>query len=252
MNSLTIQGMSGSESVPPKRKSHAFTRLELAAVLGALGLLALLVLPAFANQHERSARVLCVNNLRLMGQAVQQWGTEHGGQVSWRTPWANGTMDGTAGHPLARNIWFQWYWLSNELRTPKILACPSDAQKTPANNWSTSPDGGFLNSHYQNRAVSYLIGLHVFPEDPDGLVAGDRNIRFNGVGDCFSGITGVPLISTHSSGSWGIGDGLHIEAGNYLLKDGHVEELSSEGFVARWLAIRGEQQVNGRAHYLIP
>jgi hypothetical protein len=160
---------------------------------------------------------------------------------------------GTFRHPLANNVWFQWSWFSNELRTPKILACPSDAQKTPASTWGLSPDGGYLASTYQNRATSYLMGLHVFPEDPDGLVAGDRNVRWNGgIADCIPGIIAVPTIIANPIGSLGIGDGLHVEAGNYVFKDGHVEELSSQGFVARWLAVRGEQQVNGRAHYLIP
>ena len=234
--------------LPPAEDAHAFTRLELAAVFAALGLLALLALPALASQRERSARVLCVNNLRLVGQALQQWGTEHGGRLPLRTP---ASELGTMGHPLANNPWFQWSWISNELRTPKILACPSDAQKLAARTWSLDLNGGFLNANYRNKAVSYLIGCDVFPESPDGLVAGDRNVRFNGgLGICSSGLTGVPALTTDPVGSLGIGGGLHVEAGNYLFTDGRVEELSSEAFVARWQTT--ELNDNGVAHYLVP
>jgi len=250
MKSQSKQRKPRSVGLPPTEDAHAFTRLELAAVLAVLGLIALLALPALANQRERSARVLCVNNLRLAGQALQQWGTEHGGRLPLRTP---ASELGTMGHPLANNPWFQWCWISNELRTPKILACPSDAQKTAASEWSLSAAGGFLNANFQNRAVSYLIGCDVLPESPDGLVAGDRNVRFNaGFGNCSAGITGVPGLRTGPIGSFGIGDGLHVEAGNYLFKDGRVEELSSEAFGARWLETTGAHDDNGVAHYLVP
>ncbi len=264
MKSQTTQRKPGRIGLPAARDTQASTRLELAAVLAALGVLALLALPALANQRERSARVLCVNNLRLAGQAFQQWGTEHGGRMPFRTLWCEGGTQvtgsgscpvGTALPPwfgLNNNSWYQWSWISNELRTPKILACPSDAQRRPANNWGIGPDGGFRNFNYQNHAVSYLLGLDVFPEHPDALLAGDRNVRFNVFGQtCSSGISPCPGLTRGPVGSFGIGGGLHVEAGNYLFTDGRVEELSSRAFVARWLAIYGAQD-NGAAHYLVP
>jgi prepilin-type processing-associated H-X9-DG protein len=115
--------------------------------------------------------------------------------------------------------------------------------------WVYSPSGGFLHPNYQNKAVSYLSGLDVLPEHPDGLVAGDRNVRFNvAASSCSSGINGVPGLAR---GQIGIGDGLHVEAGNYLFTDGRVEELSSRALVARWLAIYGWND-NGTSHYLVP
>jgi hypothetical protein len=243
----------GSAGRPQERNAQAFSRLELAAMLGAVGLLALLTLPSLAKQGGLSERVQCVNNLRRVGQALQQFETEHGGRLPWRTPYNEG---GTMLHPLGlnNNVWFQWAWVSNELRTPKILACPSDEQKVRASTWGLSPDGGFLNVRYRNRAVSYLIGLDVFPEDPDGLVSGDRNLIFNVVSaSCQTGIVGVPGIYPDPNSSFGIGDGLHVEAGNYLFKDGRVEQLSSEAFVARWLAIYAELPGdNGAEHYQVP
>jgi len=100
--------------------------------------------------------------------------------------------------------------------------------------------------------VSYLIGLDVLPEHPDGVVAGDRNVRFTRVASlCSSGIGPVPELSSGPVGSFGIGDGLHVEAGNFLFTDGRVEELSSQAFFGRWLAIYGWDD-NGASHYLVP
>lgn len=249
------------EHVTPAQDREAFTRLELAAVLAALGLLAVLVLPALASQRERSTRVLCVNNLRLAGQALQQWGTEHGGRLPWRTAWCEGGTQPNAPCPsgplppwlsvgINNNSWFQWAWISNELHTPRILACPSDAQKRPASTWGGSSNGGFMNFNYQNKAISYLAGLDVLPEHPDGLVAGDRNVRFNlTVSSCSSGIFPVPGLTRGPSGSFGIASGLHVEAGNFLFTDGRVEELSSQSFFGRMMTMFRDDISN---HYLVP
>jgi len=250
----------GSASRPAARDAQAFSRLELAAVLGALGLVALLAVPVLANQRERSARALCVNNLRLAGQGLEQWGTEHSGRLPWRTRWCEGGTQRNLSCPaetppppwagLENSSWFQWSWISNELRTPKILACPSDAQRRAASRWSFTPSGGFTHPTYQNNAVSYLLGLDVFPEHPDGLLAGDRNVRFPGFdASCSSGIS--PAWSLNRGRSDGIGGGLHVEAGNFLFIDGRVEELSSPALIGRLLAIQRLDD-NGFTHYLVP
>jgi hypothetical protein len=249
----------------PVPSQSGFTRVEMSVILATLALLALIVLPALANNRERTQRVLCVNNLRLAGQAFHQWGTEHSGRLPWRTPWWEGGSTWPAGtvvpsgqvppgwliSGIYNNLWFQWYWLSNELHTPRILACPSDAQARVATKWDSDPGAGFLHANFRNRAVSYLLGLDVFPQDRDGLIAGDRNVRFDITAtSCSSGIAPVQGLS-FNPGNFGIGSGLHVEAGNYLFIDGRVEELSSQGFVRRLKAIYGGQD-NGSAHYLTP
>lgn len=165
----------------------------------------------------------------------------------------SGTSPSWLSSGINNNAWFQWYWMSNELRSPKVLACPSDAQKRPARDWSFAADGGFLHANYRNGALSYLLGLDVLPENRLGLLAGDRNVRFNLFGQsCSSGIAPVFGLNLNLvPGSFGIGNGLHVESGNYLFTDGRVEELSSQGFVKRLQAVYGVQD-NGAVHFLTP
>src|SRR5262245_16299538 len=81
--------------------TEGFTKLDLLALLAVVGLLGALALPALAGNRERSLRLLCVNNLRLAGQAIQQWGTEHQDRLPWRTPWCDGgTMPSFSGYCL--------------------------------------------------------------------------------------------------------------------------------------------------------
>ena len=122
----------------------------------------------------------------------------------------------------------------------------------PASSWTALPDEGFFHPNYRNAALSYFIGLDVFPNDRVGLIAGDRNLRFNlGGGSCSSGITYNGSLACTPFANPGIGSGLHVEAGNFLFLDGSVEELSSEGFNKRWAALwLGEDAAE--AHYLQP
>lgn len=245
----------GTTAVP---NASAFTRLELTAVLVALAVLAALALPVLANNRERSQRVVCVNNLRLAGQGLQEWATEHGGQLQWRTSWTEGgTMVVSAPYPpwqgLQNNVWFQWAWLSNDLRSPRILVCPSDTNKVQASDWTSyNPGGGFAHANFRDKSVSYLIGLDVLQEHTDGLVAGDRNVIFNGslTAGCSSGVTPARTILPRSPNA-GVGSGLHEGAGNFLFKDGRVEELSSQAFARKMALLYGNSD-NSSVHFQTP
>src|SRR5207249_767899 len=138
---------------------RGFTRLELVMVLATLGLLAGVALPVLAGTKSRSQQIGCFNNLRQIGKAFQLWGNDHQDQKPCRTPWQEGGtyVSSTAGAPgwviagLQNNVYWQFFWLSNELATPKILACPGDATVRMARNFSPTFDGGFLNANYKNR-----------------------------------------------------------------------------------------------------
>jgi type II secretory pathway pseudopilin PulG len=254
---MKTQRGSGIHGTKSSSVAPAFTRLELAAVLAALVLLAALALPVLANNRERSQRVVCVNNLRLVGQATQEWGTDREGKVPWQILASEGgtrvvSSPAPPWNGLQNNAWFQWAWMSNELRTPKILACPSDTVKSPARDWSASADGGLLHPAFQNTAVSYLVNLHPFPEHEDALLSGDRNLRGASLsGNCSAGISPVQLLPFTPSPSFGIDPSLHVEAGNFLFSDGRVEELSDRGIVRRLLEVYAGIQ-NKNVHYLKP
>src|SRR6185369_7698073 len=103
-----------------------------------------------------------------IGEAVNAFKATHGGRVSWRTPTPEG---GTWSNPKPGNAWFEFYWLSNNLGTPKILACPADAGVRVAPNFTTYAAIGF-----RAAATSYAIGLDPAVENPRSWVSGDRNI----------------------------------------------------------------------------
>ena len=66
-----------SVGIASTSRPNAFTRAELLVVVAVFALLALIVLPALANNRPRSHRVMCANNLRQIGLAMQLWGSDH-------------------------------------------------------------------------------------------------------------------------------------------------------------------------------
>src|SRR6185503_251679 len=252
---------------------RGFTRLEVLTILAVLGLLAMVALPALANNRQRSERLICLNNLRQIGQAYHQWGTEHSGRLPVRTPWCEGGLGVwdtaglgyyagcPAGVPaptwasagLYNYVWFQFIILSNELNTPKILVCPSDTLKTPATQWSGSPQSSLWHPTHGNKAVSYIIALDAFPDDNNALVSGDRNIRpsIRSGNDCSSDIGVAMGLVWNFPASFGLTSAIHVNAGNFLFYDGRVEELSSQGF-ARRVSESGGGHASGKIHYIAP
>ena len=232
------------DASPPSET--AFTRLELLAVVLTAALLATVTLPALAGLRARSGTALCGNNLRQIGRALDMWSADHEGGRPWRVSASNG---GTGGHPLIANPWLHFSWVSNQLATPRILACPADTDKRAATDFSGSPNGGFVNSGFRNNAVSYFIGsdVSVAAVLPQGILCQDRNVRVDTYGSCSIGVANLPQLSRGSSlVAWT--NGLHYPIGNVLLNDGRVVEASTD--TLRQVVNTGDD--NGSVHLLQP
>ena len=239
----------------PPEETRAFTRLELLALLMALAFLAVIVIPVLANPRPRAERATCVNNLRLIGLGFQIWGNDHGEGPPFRTPFAQGGLrDAPAAYPI-QSVYYQFAWISNELRTPKILACPSDPTARVASDWSLNPNGGLRSTYFQNKSVSYFLGLEIFPDFSQQILAGDRNMMTNGLANfCSSGLwVAASSINTPISPSIVWTAAIHDESGNLLLNDGRVEEVRSAGLRRALSNMQPDGSgSSGRVHFLYP
>lgn len=232
----------------PMPKAPAFARADLLAIVAALLVLGTLALPVLANHRSQSDRAVCWNNLRLLGRGFHQWGSDHGERLPWVVPASEG---GTSpkSNPLANNTWFHFAVFSNELSTPRILACPSDASRRPANQWSVSPEGGFLHPTYRNCAVSYLLSVDGDPGLNQQLaLSADRNIQHSGViSSCSLGFTTAFALNPRASTTGWKAD-LHGLSGNVLLRDGQVRSTTSTGL----RSLLWNDDDNGTFHLLLP
>ena len=217
-------------------------------MLAALTLLAAVAWPVLAQAKPRAQRVTCANNLTRIGRAVHQWGSEHGDRIPVRVPMADG---GAYQHPLDGQLWFHFGLMSNELVTPKVLACPSDPVVRLARDFTLDPWGSFMNASYRNNAVSYMLGLDAFFDFPNAILAGDRNLVVSSVSSsCSSGVRNAAAINTWPSDprvAWTMN--LHPGTGDLLLMDGRVEETATAR-LRQVLSLASDD--NGSLHFLMP
>lgn len=230
--------------------SKAFSRVELLAVCTVLSLIALVVAPAAVSTKSHSERIICFNNLRLVGRAVQMWAADHNQQTPCRTPMAEGGLLPSGG-TRPGNAWFEFAFLSNELVTPVILACPADAAVKKADDFGGADEGGFIGVNYRAAALSYVFGLEAIGESPRSWLSSDRNL--GGVtqgGSCPTRVINLSTIQTgpsFASISWtnGVVHGIY---GHALLMDGSVEFTSTPQLKALFLS--PQASVNGTTHFL--
>jgi prepilin-type N-terminal cleavage/methylation domain-containing protein len=69
------------KTLKTNRKS-GFTLVEIMIVVAIIGLLAAIAIPNFVRARQTSQTNACINNLRIVDAAKQQWGLETGQVVS--------------------------------------------------------------------------------------------------------------------------------------------------------------------------
>jgi prepilin-type processing-associated H-X9-DG protein len=210
---------------PLPDQDTAFTRTDFLAALAGILLLGSIVLPILAAVNPVAEREQCRNNLRLIGQAFQGWGKDHGNRPPWRFTVKDG---GTYDLPGNGNAWIHLAWLSNYIESPKILACPSDSVRV-ASDWSRNRQSGFLHPNYRGNAVSYFVGLDAQEKAPKSLLGGDSYLEVSASRQrCdYANVDGAFSLKPGDK-TVGWLDKLHGDPGNILFQDGHVAELTSE------------------------
>jgi len=248
-------------------KIRAFTLIEVLVVIAIIAILAALLLPALAKAKAKAQRIACTNNLKQDALAFKLWGQDHSDSFPQRVPMAQegaseavgkrasaadqlANYDGTTATTtkLALGNFSMFFVMSNELNTPKILACPAEYQVSgPNRQMSTtflrSAPGGVTmpngTTYFVNDAnLSYFIGIDAQESNPQMFLAGDHNIGLMNAGippasgkDIYGDNGNVTTVAYviglvppgGTMNNWvGWGDNMHGRIGNVALCDGSV------------------------------
>lgn len=209
----------------PRRRlvcNDGLTLTEVLVVLAVFGMLVLWLIPALAKAKAKAQRISCISCLKNIGLAHRIFATDNQGYFTFnissngvvapdRPPLTNswGTRDWIHD---PTNAWRHYRVLSNELSTPKIVWCPADRERRPAPNFASFTNNQFL---------SYTIGVGASEEQPQSVLASDRNLTLNGVRLELT----VRTFATNEPIAFD--QRIHGEAGNLLLGDGSVQQVTS-------------------------
>jgi prepilin-type processing-associated H-X9-DG protein len=187
---------------------RGFTLVALLVIIAVVALLAAMLLPALFAARGKATRINCVNNLKQCGLAFRIWEGDNGDKYPMAVPAKNGgTMEFDSGADTFRH--FQV--MSNELSTPKILACPNDT-RTAAYDFK----------HFRNMNLSYFVDLDAQESNPQMLLAGDRNLNADNAPE-----NGILKLVPGQRVSWT--QTIHVNNGNVALADGSVQQFSNSG-----------------------
>src|SRR5689334_20623299 len=106
--------------------------VEVAIVLATIVLLGFFLLPHMTRTGTGSSRISCTSNLKQVGLAYRLYANDHDDNFPWlvSTNFNPTNTSGSREFMTSPQVFRHFQAMSNELVTPKVLACFTDTKRT--------------------------------------------------------------------------------------------------------------------------
>ena len=212
----------------PAGRRRAFTLVELLVVIGIIGVMIAILLPALQKARQQSVTVQCMSNLRQVGLQLLQYTDENNGYLfpngmGWSNAsvYLNSPNDGSLSstgpggalvltYPNEANLYHYNVWplLVFGQWNPPIMLCPTDTDPLPVAQHTY-----VLNEYlsYYNEKYGTPLPNHLSPSD--AVLMGEK---VSGTGDYYMEYGDYNKVVDP------VRHGLNIGS-NYLMLDMHVD-----------------------------
>jgi prepilin-type processing-associated H-X9-DG protein len=192
-----------------RNKKKAFTLVEVLVVIITIALLTFIVLPVFTiRNHAGRGDIVCINNLKQVGLAMRMFSNDHDGKFPWAVAKSEG---GSLDFVNSSEVFRHFLSATNELGSPRILACPYDLVRLKASDWNA----------FTNNNLSYFAGLDANGANPATILAGDRTLSVDGT-------NAIGAIAIRTNTVFRVSGSFHEGRVNLAFGDGSAQQMSEK------------------------
>lgn len=152
--------------------------MEVMVIVAVVAIISAVFLAKEARDRDRARRISCVGALKSLSTGLRLFANDADGAYPAQFL-SRATNSMMIGSPFKGNdpteLWKLIQVAANDISSPRILICPGDRLRNPADSLTTTGlPGEFAHTNSRLNAMSYFLSPDADESDPSLILMGDR------------------------------------------------------------------------------